>query len=153
MTSAHAASSQERNLAKYDKFGPIDEGVLPESMKKAQSDLRAFIWEHWRAHKLGYAIVTTWSPFEWVPCETKYYVEPDSKTGKWHIELDEEVEATVHHPANARTSFIAVSVERVDQGELYKKKRELIPDDWLLSADWYRLVLKDEHGESNYHFL
>ncbi len=143
-----ANDSGKRNLAAYETFGPVDAGGMPGRTKKVSSDLRQFLWEHWRWHRLGYATVILSSPFEFVSETTKYYVEPDKSTGKWYIQVDSEIPKQPRHPYASRRTFTAVSLECIPFDEKYDTICSSMPDG-VNPPPWaYRLVLRDKDGKT-----
>lgn len=151
LTAAHlnlAGTGKRCDLSKYDKFGPVDEGVMPDRMAKVSSDLRKFLWEHWRQRKLGFATVTTWSLEESIPETTRYFVEPAGKKGTWQIEVITEVKTWPKYTKLSRTRWSATVVRRILMDKDYNIT--MLPDDSDLTPDCYYLYLANEHGHKTW---
>ena len=133
-------------MKKFDRFGPIyvGSGDALERVAKVHSDLRGFLWDHWHTHRLAHAVVTFQSVFDGVPCKTSFFVEPDQTSGRWHIEVEEEIAKGRLIPG--RNKFIVSTVQRQTRGKSGEEQGALIPDNADRPPDSYHLILKDKQG-------
>ncbi len=79
---------QGRDLNQYEKavfhIGPYAflAKVSSEEAEKGEALARQFVWEHWRAHKRGYLIIT-WHELD-AASDTHYFIEPN-EAGEWRV--------------------------------------------------------------------
>ena len=128
---------QGRNLDRYERLGPLEGPSWPDDSHKAVRQARAFVWEHWRARKCGYLIITFSSVDE--RSTSHVFVEPDGR-------------------GEFRVSWRIVRLsESVDDGPpLYSLKRfvllrggntgDVLSDEVEVDASQYVLLLYERDG-------
>jgi hypothetical protein len=136
------ACGAQRNLSGGDVLGPL---TIPayesESTHKTHAELRSFLWNHWREHRRGYAVVTEHSVEEHSEsCTTTYWVQP-GRQGNWQISA--KWNCTTHPKTG---SFAFVSVKRFARDPNGRVTDALLQETADLPAAAYGLVLQNKSG-------
>lgn len=146
-------SNESRDLRLYERAGPYvlaaKANPITEDSFLIAASIRDFLWRHWRGHRLGTLLVTTFS-IEGLPTRTTYFVEPD-KSGVWRVlsetsyTLLSTEPGTTKHSEQLETS-VAYSVERMEALPDGTTSNKAIAVTEIRDPLSYHLVLKDQQG-------
>jgi hypothetical protein len=137
----------ENKVVQQDRGGPYvisNKDIATGAYRETNSEIRAFLWNHWSQRRRGCLTVTRFSK-EGVAANATYLVGPDAD-GTWTIML------TLDRPAlkgtNAEhTEQTIYSVRRVEPRRGDDSSRAFVPDDRTIPADAYRMIFYDKSGK------
>jgi hypothetical protein len=142
----------KRNLVLYDKAGPysIDNEPPWEKRDRFTAEIRGFLWEHWREHRLGQVKATFFS-IEGDQTSSSFFVEPDAKD-RWGITVESEtiVSALLPKGRKPRREIARVTYDEIDRVEPSGNEPNLIPitASEVREPKTYRLRLKNSSTNS-----
>jgi len=120
-------TSDERVLSRYERAGPI-------SIDRA-SEIREFLWEHWRGQRLGHLTVTRLNQLK--PQASDFWVEPDGQ-GRWIIVV--EASLLLSFLENRKESHYNHSTQHRELLRLIRQEPSFPPAFPDLKRDVYDLV-------------
>ena len=141
-----------RDLSKYENGGTYDLALENrDGWPRLTGEVREFVWNHWRVHRLGWVRVTEHSVDAWA--KTSYFIEPDA-AGKWRVRIDLErghAGALLPDGKSAATlkkdTYDAYRLDRVETGSDPLSAEALVPDDVTRSGQSYTIVFKGRKGD------
>lgn len=82
------SQSRRRDLARYDKAGPLTAGAEPQGpgREAVLAQARGFLLEHWRGRRHGHLVLHL-PDADGRPLPSSFYVEPD-EAGRWRVVLE-----------------------------------------------------------------
>jgi hypothetical protein len=89
MASADSPQTERpRDLGRYETSGPYEIAVTlnGRAREAIDAEVRQFIWEHYRGHRLAYVNVIRYSK-EGEPSASSYFVEPEENSN-WHVRVE-----------------------------------------------------------------
>jgi hypothetical protein len=128
-----------------DEAGPFVIGNGRDRSKK-ESDVRDFLWSHWRQRRSGH-FVATWISKEGRTSNTTYVCEKDEH-GVWSLVVTTEWPPTEgNNPTHDAVKFRVYAVRRIEPRHDGQSPATFISDEERRSGDTYRLVFFDEKGK------
>ncbi len=152
MQSKSLGQEARRNLAAYDKSGPysIDNEPPWEKRERMFGEIRGFLWEHWKAQRLGLVKATFYS-IEGDHTISSFFVEPDVK-GCWRITVESEstISALLQKGKRPRREITHEDYDEIDRIETSGSGPTLIPipKDEVREPQMYQLRLKNNRTNS-----
>lgn len=82
------AQSKRRDLARYDKFGPVSVGAEMSAPERdaVMARVRGFLLEHWRGRRLGHLVLNLPGP-DGRPRASNFLIESD-EAGRWCVVVE-----------------------------------------------------------------
>jgi hypothetical protein len=139
---AAASESQDENTNRKKHY--VIE-LTDKDRRSKEGEIREFIWSHWRAHRHGSVLVTSYSK-EGLQSNSEYVLENDEQQ-VWCMKV------TVGRPdlkdtTNEQTQYRVYGVERIKPPVPEHPSVIPIPEDLNLGGNAYRLVFKDREGKN-----
>ena len=140
---AAASESQDENTNRPKHY--VIESTDKDRHRK-EGEIREFIWNHWRAHRHGSVLITSYSK-EGLQSNSEYVLENDEQQ-VWCMKVTVSRSDLKGRYDERTDKYRVYGVERIKPPVPEHPSVILIPEDLNLRGDAYRLVFKDREGKN-----